>query len=104
MNQENYMKKNTIKGVKAWAVCFGLNKKCLMGDIPTFKSRAGAKRYIKELHQKIGGFEDDHHIIKVLITPITKVAKKHICCDGECNHDDCCGKVEANCPNYKVGK
>ena len=22
----------------------------------------------------------------------------HICCDGECNHDDCCGKVEANCP------
>lgn len=24
--------------------------------------------------------------------------KEHICCDGECNHDDCCGKVEANCP------
>ena len=23
--------------------------------------------------------------------------EKHICCDGECNHDDCCGKVEANC-------
>lgn len=23
---------------------------------------------------------------------------KHTCCDGECNHDDCCGKVEANCP------
>lgn len=22
----------------------------------------------------------------------------HICCDGECNHDDCCGKVKANCP------
>lgn len=22
----------------------------------------------------------------------------HECCDGECNHDDCCGKVEANCP------
>lgn len=26
--------------------------------------------------------------------------EKHICCDGECNHDDCCGKVEENCPNY----
>ena len=26
---------------------------------------------------------------------------KHICCDGECNHDDCCGKVEANCPNFE---
>ena len=24
--------------------------------------------------------------------------EKHVCCDGECNHDDCCGKVEANCP------
>lgn len=22
----------------------------------------------------------------------------HECCDGECNHDDCCGKVPANCP------
>jgi hypothetical protein len=22
----------------------------------------------------------------------------HKCCDGECNRDDCCGKVEANCP------
>ena len=25
---------------------------------------------------------------------------QHICCDGECNHDDCCGKVTENCPNY----
>ena len=24
---------------------------------------------------------------------------KHICCNGECNHDDCCGKVKENCPN-----
>ena len=24
--------------------------------------------------------------------------EKHVCCDGECNHDDCCGKIEANCP------
>lgn len=21
----------------------------------------------------------------------------HTCCDGECNHDDCCGKVSKNC-------
>lgn len=24
---------------------------------------------------------------------------KHSCCDGECHHDDCCGKVEVNCPS-----
>ena len=24
----------------------------------------------------------------------------HICCDGECNHDACCGKVSENCPNF----
>ena len=23
---------------------------------------------------------------------------KHECCDGECRHDDCCGKVPENCP------
>ena len=27
--------------------------------------------------------------------------EKHECCDGECNHDDCCGKVEANCPKQQ---
>ena len=59
-----------MKKIKAWAVCFALNKKCLSGDIPTFQTRAKAKQYIKELHKKIGGFEEDHHIIKVLITPI----------------------------------
>ena len=32
---------------------------------------------------------------------MNKKNKKHICCDGECNHDDCCGKIEENCPNYK---
>ena len=61
------MKKKVI--IK-WAVCFGLNKKCLMGDIPTFETRSGAKKYIKELHKEIGGFEEDHHIIKVLISPL----------------------------------
>ena len=25
--------------------------------------------------------------------------EKHVCCDGECNHDDCCGKVPENCPH-----
>ena len=29
---------------------------------------------------------------------MTSPKEKHQCCDGECNHDDCCGKVEANCP------
>ena len=58
------------KGIIKWAVCFGLNKKCLEDDIPTFKTRAGAKKYIKELHKEIGGFEEDHHIIKVLISPL----------------------------------
>ena len=31
-------------------------------------------------------------------TPTEEKSKKHICCDGECNHDDCCGKIESNCP------
>ena len=25
---------------------------------------------------------------------------QHICCTGECNHDDCCDKIPENCPNY----
>lgn len=24
--------------------------------------------------------------------------EQHICCDGECSHDDCCGKIPENCP------
>ena len=58
------------KGIVKYAVCFYLNKKCLSGHIEAFDKRSEAKTYIKELHQKIGGFEDDHHIIKVLITPV----------------------------------
>ena len=27
-----------------------------------------------------------------------KDVTKHICCNGECLHDSCCGKVPANCP------
>lgn len=58
--------------IKAYAVCFAFSKKCLQGDIPTFRTKKGAKEYITELHKKIGGFEEDHHIIPVFITPITK--------------------------------
>lgn len=61
------MKKKIQKEVVKWAVCFGLNKKCMQGEIPTFPSKKEAKTYIKELHNKIGGFEEDHHIIKVSI-------------------------------------
>lgn len=63
------MKKKSEQ-IKAYAVCFSLNKKCLSGDIPTFKTRYGAKKYIKDLHKEIGGFEEDHHIVKVIIKPI----------------------------------
>lgn len=69
-------KQKGIKPIKAWAVCFALNKTCLDGDIRTFESGFRAKRYIKELHKKIGGFEDDHHIVPVIITPIYKSKKK----------------------------
>ena len=68
MNNDNL--RQHIRKVKAWAVCFALNKKCLSGDIPTFTNKVKAQTYIEELHQKIGGFEGDHHIIKVLITKI----------------------------------
>lgn len=29
--------------------------------------------------------------------------KSSFCCDGECNHDACCGKIEENC-THKNGK
>ena len=53
---------------KVWAVCFALNRKCMQGNIHTFNSRAEANTYIKELHKKIGGFEEDHHIVPCTIT------------------------------------
>ena len=45
----------------------------------------------------------DHKVIsgslREALSSLDKPDKeKHVCCDGECNHDDCCGKVEANCP------
>lgn len=33
-----------------------------------------------------------------LIEPFpTKTSNENKCCDGECNHDDCCGKIPENC-------
>lgn len=60
------------KKIIKWAVCFSLNKTCLSGDIPTFQTRAMAEGYVQSLHCEAGGFEYDHHIVKVLITPIKK--------------------------------
>lgn len=31
------------------------------------------------------------------MTPINESEKECQCCDGECNHDDCCGKIDENC-------
>ena len=71
MNQKLTMPPtNKEKEIIKYAVCFALNKKCLSGDIQLFQTRAKAKQYIYELHCEAGGFEDDHHIIRVLITPI----------------------------------
>ena len=64
--------KRTIKKVKAYAVCFKFNKKCMTGEIVAFNLRKNAKKYIKELHEKIGGFEEDHHIIPCIIIPKKK--------------------------------
>ncbi len=67
------------KIVKAWAVCFAYSKKCMTGNICAFNSRKEALIYIKELHKKIGGFEDDHHIVPCIISyslPVTKAKKK----------------------------
>jgi hypothetical protein len=55
--------KEKKKRIKAWAVCFYFNKKCMQGDICAFNKRKEAKKYIVELHKKIGGFVDDHHIV-----------------------------------------
>lgn len=53
------------KTIKAYAVCFSLNKKCMQGNITVFSKRKEAKQYITESHKKIGGFEDDHHIVSI---------------------------------------
>lgn len=51
--------------------------------------------------------ESSDCISRQQVIDLLQVVKKeliksdHECCDGECNHDDCCGKVEKNCPNYK---
>lgn len=47
-------------------------------------------------------FEGELEVETVLkfIELATTSQLNHECCDGECNHDDCCGKVEANCPNH----
>lgn len=76
----NTKKKTTHKKVKAWAVCFALNEQCLQGDIVIFSKQKNAKEYIVDLHKKIGGFEDDHHLVPITITyevlP-TKVTKRN---------------------------
>ena len=61
-------KKDVVVRKKAWAICFKYNKKCMQGETPTFPTKKEAKIYNKELHQKIGGFEDDHHFVKCFIT------------------------------------
>jgi len=67
-------------------------------------SNEKSKECCKEFHEKdtknINSFineECDCHCHK----PSVEVSK-HICCDGECNHDDCCGKVDnPNCPKFE---
>ena len=54
--------------IKAYAVCFHFSKKCMSGEICAFSKRKNAKEYIKELHKKIGGLEEDHHIVPCEIT------------------------------------
>lgn len=56
------------KKIKAYAVCFILNDRCLQGELVFFTKRKSAKEYIVDLHKKIGGFEEDHYIIPVEIT------------------------------------
>lgn len=53
------------KEVKKYAVCFLLNKTCMEGDVRVFAKRADAKKYIVDLHNRIGGFEEDHHIVRI---------------------------------------
>ncbi len=54
--------------IKAWAICFALNKKCMGAGTILFPTKKEAKVYRAELHNHIGGFEEDHHIIPCTIT------------------------------------
>lgn len=64
----NQTKKNTIKGVKAWAV-FADDKL-----LDVWVDKKGANSFV-ELEINLGSFIE-YKVIPVLITPITKVAKK----------------------------
>jgi hypothetical protein len=61
-------KAKTKKEIKAWAVCFALNKRCMTGELCAFNRRKNAKEHIIKLHKEIGGLEDDHHIVPCTIT------------------------------------
>lgn len=66
---------------------------CGLGDdLERFAKNYGTKDLIYYLKEILPQRIEDY---------MANVVKTHICCDGNCNHDDCCGKVEANCPFYK---
>jgi len=60
----------------------------------------------EEFERKVffDGFDDGRAMMKIDLLNLIKSIEQaeqlitHKCCDGECNHDDCCSKVEANCP------
>lgn len=54
--------------VKAWAVCFVLNKQCLEDGSTVFRKYKTAKEHIRKVHDRDGGFTEDHHIVPVTIT------------------------------------
>jgi len=64
---------------------------------------------IKRLEQAIYDFkeatefDERSSVIQSLIEDLEEEGKdikeiEHVCCDGECNHDACCGKIPENCP------
>lgn len=56
------------------------------------------------LSNLVRGSEDTLEVDAVIkFTELATVSQLgHECCDGDCYHDDCCGKVAENCPNYKT--
>lgn len=74
---------------------------CTDGDIrPPYPYQWLAKTKLREgeddPYEAVGGspLEAVRNLYKQ-----AKLLELHECCDGECYHDDCCGKVSGNCKN-----
>lgn len=70
-------------------------------EISDIKFQMDIKEYLPKVKAWKSGYDvpfDDGFAEAISLIEKKKSLFLHKCCDGECNHDSCCGKVPANCP------